>query len=219
MTVAADFGRRFDELCKRADAIDASKTWEGGTFSGHRINENDFLNWKVKVRHLLTSVCGADSQHFTQFVKSEEGSMYTTNHEILLRLKAVLMAAKDDYEGGYLNKLKLLVQSEVFDSELEQASELFASGYTTAAAVIAGVVLEAGLREMCSDIGLPPSGLDKMNADLAKAGVYNKLVQKQITALADIRNNAAHGHPERFKPEDVEGMIKEVQRILANRSA
>lgn len=120
--------------------------------------------------------------------------------------------------GGYLNKLKLLVQSEVFDSELEQAGELLASGYIAAAAVIAGVVLETGLREMCSDNALPSSKLDKMNADLAKAGIYNKLVQKQITALADIRNNAAHGHPEQFSKDDVANMIKEVQRILASRS-
>ena len=57
-----------------------------------------------------------------------------------------------------------------------------------------------------------------MNTDLAKAGVYNKLVQKQITALADIRNSAAHGRPEQFTKDDVASMIKEVQRILANRT-
>ena len=57
-----------------------------------------------------------------------------------------------------------------------------------------------------------------MNADLAKEGVYNKLVQKQVTALADIRNNAAHGHYDQFTKEDVTSMIKEVQRILASRT-
>ena len=57
-----------------------------------------------------------------------------------------------------------------------------------------------------------------MNADLAKEGVYNKLVQKQVTALADIRNNAAHGHYDQFTKEDVASMIKEVQRILASRT-
>jgi hypothetical protein len=125
---------------------------------------------------------------------------------------------KEDYEGGYLNPLRLLAQREVFDSELEQASELLASGYIPAAAVTAGVVLEAGLREWCVDNALPIGKLDKMNADLAKADVYNKLVQKQITALADIRNGAAHGHYDRFSKTDVANMINEVKRILANRS-
>jgi hypothetical protein len=218
--VTADFGRRFHELHEQADAIEASKRMESPEygFRGYRINENDLLNWKVKVRHLLSSVCGSDSQHFTQFVASEEAKMMTTNHEIFLRLRAVLMAAKEDYEGGYLNKLKLLVQSDVFDSELEQANELLASGYTTAAAVIAGVVLETGLREMCSDKALSIGPLDKMNVDLAKAGAYNKLAQKQITALADIRNSAAHGRADQFSKDDVANMIKEVQRILASRA-
>jgi hypothetical protein len=37
-----------------------------------------------------------------------------------------------------------------------------------------------------------------MNAALAKAGKYNKLMQKRITALADIRNSAAHGNFNQF---------------------
>ena len=64
--------------------------------------------------------------------------------------------------------LKLLVQGDVFDSELEQASELLASQYTVAAAVIAGVVLETSLREMCADNAIQVGKLDKMNADLAR---------------------------------------------------
>jgi hypothetical protein len=219
--VAADFGRRFEELSKQAEAIEISKKKENPQYgiSGYRVDPSTLLNWVVKVRHQLSSVCGPDSQHFTQFVASEASNMYETNHEVFLRLRAVLLAAKEDYEGGYLNKIKLLVQSEIFDSELEQASELLASGYTTAAAVIAGVVLETGLREMCADGALSIGKLDKMNADLAKAGIYNKLVQKQITAIADIRNSAAHGHPEQFTKDDVANMIKDVERILAGRGA
>jgi hypothetical protein len=56
-----------------------------------------------------------------------------------------------------------------------------------------------------------------MNADLAKAEVYNKLTQKQITALADIRNSAAHGEAGRFAPQDVTNMIRDVQVLLAER--
>ena len=216
--MAAKFERRFQELCQQADAIEASKRFKRQPYEGNFIDQNGLINWSVKVRHLLSAACGPGSMHLKQFVKCEETSMYITNHEIFLKLRAVLEAAKEDYEGGYLNWLKLLVQAEVFDSELEQASELLSSGYVPAAAVTAGVVLEAGLREMCVDNALPIGKLDKMNADLAKADVYNKLVQKQITALADIRNSAAHGHYDRFSETDVANMINEVQRILANRT-
>ncbi|EGH05545.1 hypothetical protein PSYAE_27014, partial [Pseudomonas amygdali pv. aesculi str. 0893_23] len=73
-----------------------------------------------------------------------------TNYGILKQLRAVFLAVKEDFEGGHLNSLRNLVQAEVFTSELDQAEELLKSGYATAAAVIAGVVLETTLRDLCS---------------------------------------------------------------------
>ena len=184
------------------------------------VDDSQFLNWKVKARHLLVTVCGEDSQHMDMFLKTEADrgvpGIGITNHAILLRLKAVVSAAQDDYEGGYLMKIRDLIQANVFDNELEQAEELFHSGYSTASAVITGVVLETTLRQMCADNGIAIGKLDKMNADLAKAGVYNRLVQKQITALADIRNSAAHGNDTAFSPADVDNMIREVRRFITS---
>jgi hypothetical protein len=56
-----------------------------------------------------------------------------------------------------------------------------------------------------------------MNADLAKAGAYNSLVQKRITALAAIRNSAAHGRPQDFTKDDVAAMITDVERFAATK--
>ena len=53
-----------------------------------------------------------------------------------------------------------------------------------------------------------------MNAELAKIGVYKKLQQKQITAIADIRNSAAHGKPEEFKEADVQDMIRDITHFV-----
>lgn len=183
---------------------------------GEYIDSDLFLNWKVKVRNLLSKVCGEESQHFQQFEKKEDGIAFTTNYTTFKSLKAVFLAAKEDFEDGYLSSIRTLVQAEVFDSELEQANELFSSGYSTAAAVVAGVVLETALRELCDRNGISHGKLDKMNTDLVKAGVYNKLNQKRITALADIRNSAAHGKPDEFTDQDVSDMIRDVHQFLAN---
>lgn len=216
----ADFGRRFDELLTQAEAIEAGKTTERTEYGvGTYVDQTALLNWQVKVRHLLSSVCGPDSQHFIIFLEAEKPTPYTTNHELFQRMNAVFLAAKEDYEGGYLHTIRNLIQANVFASELEQAEELLASGYYTAAAVIAGVVLETRLRQLCEDRGISTGKLDKMNADLAKADVYNKLAQKQITALADIRNSAAHGETGRFGPNDVTNMLRDVQNLLADRLA
>jgi hypothetical protein len=207
--------RRFSELVAQLEAVEATKKFESGHFAGDRVEGEVFLNWKVKARNLLSSACGSASEHYRSFVKAEEPSMYRTNVTELRDLKAVFLAAKEDYEGGYVTSIRALIQAEVFSNELEQARELFANQYLSAAAVVAGVVLETSLRQLCVDKGLSVGKLDKMNADLAKAGTYHLLVQKRITAIADIRNNAAHGHPELFTAKDVEDMISYIEAFLA----
>ncbi len=215
------YQKRFEELYKQLTELENSKT---RSYSNITSSEEDYiddellLNWKVKVRNLLSKVCGVDSQHFIQFEENEYRS-YSTSFENFKRLKAVFLAAKEDFQGGYLSSMRTLVQAEIFDSELEQAEELLKGGYHVAAAVISGIVLETTLKELCDRESISHGNLDKMNADLAKAGIYNKSVQKRNTALAGIRNSAAHGKPEEFTREDVSDMIRDVEKFLANHLA
>lgn len=210
------YRKRFQELTEQLVELENTEEIQYSNYypkAQNCVDANLLLNWKVKVRNLLTKVCGEDSQHFRQFESNDFGGI---GYESLQRMKAVFMAAKEDFEGGYLTSIRSLVQAEVFDSELEQAEELVKSGYVVAAAVIAGVVLETALRELCDRSSISYGKLDKMNADLTKASVYNKLVQKRITTLADIRNSAAHGKPDEFTPQDVSTMIREVGGFLAD---
>jgi hypothetical protein len=69
--------------------------------------------------------------------------------------------------------------------------------------------------ELCTRQGIPHGKLDKMNADLCKAGIYNMGWQKQITAWAERRNKAAHGDWSAYNADDVEDMIKGVNRFIA----
>ena len=143
-----------------------------------------------------------------------------SKYDLLQILKTVFAAAKEDYEGGYLRSIRSFVHAELFDDELDQATELLASGYTAPAVVVARVVLETTIRKLCGDRDIPvrmPDGksmkLDKLNADLAKAGAYDKLAQKEVTWLANIGNDGAHGDP--VKEADAEAMITQVRRFVA----
>jgi len=208
---------RFDQLANEIRTIEATKKNEHGDLGSYsRVDKKLLLAWVVKTKNLLVSACGEKSQHYKEFVKAEKIRPYESNYDSFERMKAVFSASMDDYKGGFLTTIKNLIQADVFDTELEQARELLNSGYKLAAAVITGVVLETTLRDFCDREGLTHSKLDKMNADLAKAGLYNKLQQKRITALADIRNSAAHGKPEKFSEEDVKNMIRDVEQFLAN---
>lgn len=180
-----------------------------------RVDEQLLLNWVVKAKNLLAHACGPQSQHFLHFADEEKGSYYT-NADNLKRMKAVFLAAQEDFDGGYISSVRSLVQAEMFDSELEQSTELLESGYKVPSAVVAGTVLETALRELCDRNQIPLGKLDKMNADLAKKGVYNANMAKRVTAWAAIRNSAAHGKLNEFADKDVKAMIEDIERFLAD---
>ena len=208
--------KRFAELVTQLAAVEATKKYDNAEyFPGDRVDDELLLNWQTKARHLLSQACGQESVHFIAFAEYEKPQAYVTNYEKLKQLKAIFLAAKEDFEGGYLTTVRQMIQAEVYDSELDQARGLLDGGYLTAAAVIAGVVLETAMRDMCARAGIAPGSLNKMNADLTKANIYNLLVQKRITALADIRNNAAHGNPSQFQHTDVADMISYIEGFLS----
>ena len=209
---------RIQELIDRHAEITKTRKQGGGKSMyspPYDIVDSEMVNqWAVSCLHIIKRVFGETSDHYTKFADLfPELPAYYYFKKVL----GILKAAKEDYESGYLFDTRVLIQAEVFDDFLEQAEHLLANGYYAPAAVVAGSVLEDGLRKLCVRNGVSLSAkpkLDTMNADLAKAGVYNLLVQKQITALADIRNKAAHGQWTEFTLKDIEQMLNQVRAFM-----
>lgn len=210
---------RFSSLVNEGNLI--YKKFESSG-SGYNAELNsDFIEWQMKSKNILNITCGEESHYLSQFKTNLKAGMGDTNKSILNRVIPILRAAEDDLKNGFLITIKQLVQADVFDSELEQAKSLLQNGYKNAAAVIAGTVLETAIKEICLNNGieLDRKKLTHLNDELAKAGIYNKLQQKQITALADIRNNAAHGDYDQFTQEHVERMIEDIEKFLLTYSS
>lgn len=184
------------------------------TFSD--IDKNLFKEWYYKVRNLFILCSGKESLYSKDIIAHSQDIENGSSINIFNRLIPIFKAAKNDFEKGYLTSIRTLVTAEVFDSELEQAQELLDNKYHSAAAVIAGVVLETGLRELCDKYSIEHGKLDRMNAELKKANAYNQLQAKKIIALADIRNSAAHGKTEEFTHDDVQNMIRDIESFLTN---
>ncbi|MBT2771050.1 DUF4145 domain-containing protein [Halomonas sp. ISL-60] len=207
---------RFDELSVEAEFVDSTKQQKHGEYESYfSVNSEAFDEWRLKAKSLISRACGEDSEYLKAFSNAEHIQPFDSNYDIFKRLKPVFAAACSDFQGGHLASIRSLVQAELFDSELDQAQELLNQGYIGPAAVVAGVVLETTLRDLCDQQSIPHGKLDQMNAALAKKGFYTKLQQKRITTIADIRNNAAHGKWSEFSESDVADMIKDVQRFLA----
>jgi hypothetical protein len=79
----------------------------------------------------------------------------------------------------------VFLQADVFADFLEMAEQLLDQNYKDAAAVIVGAVLEDTLRKIADKNGLATTGphgkpltIDPLNIAVAKAGIYNSLVQR-----------------------------------------
>ncbi len=204
--------KRFDELLIKAQLVERTISTSN---RGHRfVGSEKFQEWATSAMNLLQRIFGVESVHYSNFnTQYSKFEGYAGSFEMC---KGIFTAAKEDYEGGYLFNLKSLLSAEVIDNVLEQAEELLKSGYKDPACVAAGVALETTLRQLCDKKNIPNGKLDKMNADLYKAGVYNVGMQKQITAWADRRNNAAHGKWDQYSEADVRDMIQGINRFIAD---
>ncbi|HBC3963374.1 TPA: hypothetical protein KD885_002999 [Vibrio parahaemolyticus] len=133
----------------------------------------------------------------------------------------IVSALHDDLEAGYMNSLIDLVHADIFANLLDMAYHLHESGYKDAAAVITGSTLESHIRELCAKRKIPtvddkgrPAKADKLNSDLAKAEVYSKLDQKNVTAWLDLRNKAAHGSYEEYTHDQVALLISAIRDFI-----
>lgn len=190
------------------------------------IDSESYYQWQTSVQSLLYQVYGEKHPTYVRFSEDAKKSSLAGLYSDFLYFRSLFESAKEEFEGGYLFDLRKMVHADVFSNELEQAEYFLTEGYKAPAAVIAGTVLETTLRELCSQHSIrindsngiditAKAKLDRINAELAKASVYNSARQKQITAWAAIRNHAAHGQPNEFNEAQVKEMIDGITAFVA----
>jgi hypothetical protein len=131
---------------------------------------------------------------------------------------AILQAAKEDIEGGYLQKIEALVSAEVFSDFLGMAEHLLDNGYKDPAASLIGAVLEDSLRRICSNNDITvktDDNISSLNQKLADQSIYNRLKQREIEVWNKLRDYADHGHFDQYKQDDVKDMLKGVRSFLS----
>jgi hypothetical protein len=210
--------KHFEQLIGEGKQVLDQCGWTGTKFSSTP-SHDVYFRLRTQFMNLVRRSCGQDSDHYRELRRLAESKESAYNSLFFAHVLGVVEAAKSDFDSGILDDVRALLMAEVFADFVEQAEHLLAAGYHIPAASLAGAVLEDALRTLCgkNSIQIPASTkIDQLNADLARAGVYDKLVQKRITALADIRNNADHGHFDKFRRQDVEDMVKWVRSFTAD---
>lgn len=219
MHIDALLEKRLAELDAKAKSIMAEKLSAavGRVGSGRKANivsRPAMVAWGISVLSLFRQAFGENGIHTEQFSKAFESS---TNYLSSFQVQyAIFTSAKEDYEGGYMFNLRGLVKAEVLSDAMDQAEDLLNANYKDPACVLVGVSLEVAVKHLASKYMVAIGKLDKMNADLSKAAVYNVAKQKQVTAWADLRNKAAHGDWAAYSRDDVKEMHAGVQRFIAD---
>ena len=190
----------------------------------------EVTGWVTRLGQSIRRLYGEESQEFSSYSDALATERFYYIHSNwnahISKLVGIAKAIQHDLESGLLIDIRALLQADVFADFLEMADYLLNEGYKDPAAVLIGAVLEDGLRRLLEKHGLPvahssgrPLTIEPMNAALAKAGVYNKLVQKQITSWAHVRNSAAHGKYDEYTKAQVQLMLLFVQGFAAEHVA
>lgn len=214
---------KFDELVKkRFEELDIAlealrKRGEKQKSGGILYPMMEFQQWATSVMSLLEQIDSQECAYYKKFAQAQVSDRYQRHMEggDVDKCSGIFRAAKADFLGGYLIRIRSLIEAEVLTDGLEQAEEFLKVNYKDAACIIAGVVLEIAVKDVCARNGIALTKLDAMNGELAKNGIYNKSMQKQITAWAGLRNDGAHGNWQAYTKDQVELMVAGVRTFVA----
>ncbi len=182
--------------------------------------------WVSKGASLVSSLCTKNSPYIQMYNNAlASPSFYTihSNHCAHLGvIKGIIESVKQDYENGILN-LDSRITSEVFGDFTEMADYLIEQKLKDPAATILGAVLEDALRKLAVNNDIPLENdkgfaktIEPLNKDLYTANVYDRQILKQVTSWAETRNNAAHGHFDKFDLDQVKMMRLFVEKFCAD---
>lgn len=199
-----EVGAKFDKLLFLAEA--ACKEYsdsKDGSISGETL-----YRLRVSALNLLSRLAGSGS-FYVEELKQMRPNAYA--------IKGLLQAAKDDYEQGFIADHDLAVSAEIFADMLTQCEILLEHDYKDPAAVIIGAVLEDSLRRLCLANSIEVHDRDTLrplNDKLAKEAVYSKIYRTEIEAKATLRNDAAHGHFDKYTKADVTAALEFTRRFI-----
>jgi hypothetical protein len=131
--------------------------------------------------------------------------------------QSILKSAAVRFDSRLYN-IKQLLQADLFDSELDAATELKKNGYLRAGGVITGVVLETHLAQVCQAHGLKTRKRNPTISDyndlLKQAEVVDIPQWRFIQRLADIRNLSAHKKQREPTEDEIEEMLEGVDKTV-----
>lgn len=103
---------------------------------------------------------------------------------------------------------------------LAEAQSYLNMGRHHSAAILAGDALQEALRRLCDNnsIALKRPTVDSMISELARNGVYDSLVEQQLSELTGLYEKAVTGLWSEVSKDDVESMLRDLRAFVGEHS-
>ena len=214
------FTQQLDEIIGVYEAAIAKSEYDDGS---DVLEKHDVAALQSRCISAVERIAGKTSTYSAQMQLVLQTEVGPWNQ--LPSMVGVAKALSHDLTKGYLRSLEELIHSSIFADFLEMADYLAGNGYKDASAVVAGSTLEEHLRKMALRVGIIVSSekgfmsAGTLNAEIAKAGSYSKLEEKNVTAWLHLRNSAAHGRYSEYNEDQVKMLISGIREFVARNPA
>jgi len=129
----------------------------------------------------------------------------------------ILKSAQARLESSLFDMLEIL-QADLFDNELDAATELAKKGFLRGAGAVAGVVLERHLGHVCGKHNLKTRKkaptINDFNQMLKDSSVIDTPMWRLIQHLGDLRNLCDHSKGREPSREEVDDLISGVSKVI-----
>jgi hypothetical protein len=139
---------------------------------------------------------------------------------VIMRFQSQLQILKSANArfDSLLFDIRQLVQADLFDSEVDVGRELLKNGFLRAAGVVAGVVLEKHLSEVCDShniaIRKKNPTINDFNEALKAGDAIDIPTWRSIQHLGDLRNLCGHNKDREPTPDETAELLDGVTKIV-----
>lgn len=184
----------------------------------------DFVNYyKLPKRKIFSYETYTISDYLIDLVKKNNwGEIIVSPTSVITKFEQQLNIIKSLKErfNSSLYDIKQLLQANIFDSELESASELCKKGFYRAAGAVCGVVVEKHLSQVAISHNLIMSKkkptINDYNDMLKNNNVIDTATFRRIQLMGDLRNLCDHNKTKEPQKEDIEELINLTNRLIKN---
>lgn len=202
--------QRFVELEAQINNL-PKNNWEDGTSS---FATAGWQQWATSVLNLVRAVFGEGSPHY-QNLHSTYTQCRGYDYEVEA-IKGVFLAAKADFDGGYLFSVEVAISGEIFGDFVSLAKVALRDGSKDVAAVLAAAALEDALKRYASLNTLDTH--DKSMQDIVNAlkskGLVSGAQKSLLDTMPKLRDYAMHANWDKVSPQDVGSIIGFVEHFL-----